>query len=114
MIMRAIFANAVHTATPADLPALQNELTNGIGFDYAFEVVGRPETIRGAWEATRRGGTTCVVGAGSLMAQVPFNAFELFYFEKRLQGCWYGSADVRTDFHKLLRLWRQGKLDLEA
>jgi len=105
---------ATHAATPQALPALQNELTNGLGFDYAFEVVGRPETIRGAWEATRRGGTTVVVGAGSLTAQVPFNAFELFYFEKKLLGCWYGSADVRTDFDMLLRLWRQGKLDLEG
>jgi S-(hydroxymethyl)glutathione dehydrogenase/alcohol dehydrogenase len=105
---------ATHAATMADLPALQNELTGGIGFDYAFEVVGRPETIRGAWEATRRGGTTVVVGAGSMMAQVPFNAFELFYFEKKLLGCWYGSADVRTDFDTLLRLWRQGKIDLEG
>src|SRR5438105_7710473 len=54
---------ATHAATPAQLPALQNELTEGWGFDYAFEVVGRPETIRGAWEATRRGGTTVVAGA---------------------------------------------------
>jgi S-(hydroxymethyl)glutathione dehydrogenase / alcohol dehydrogenase len=104
---------ATHAATPAQLPGLQMELTGLVGFDYAFEVVGRPETIRGAWEATRRGGTTVIVGAGSLMAQVPFNAFELFYFERKLLGCWYGSADVRTDFDMLLRLWRQGKLDLE-
>jgi S-(hydroxymethyl)glutathione dehydrogenase / alcohol dehydrogenase len=105
---------ATHAATPAQLLPLQTELTGPVGFDYAFEVVGRPETIRGAWEATRRGGTTVIVGAGSMMAQVPFNAFELFYFERRMLGCWYGSADVRTDFDMLLRLWRQGKLDLEG
>src|SRR5207248_2096131 len=57
---------------------------------------------------------TAHVEPGSLTAQVPFNAFELFYFEKKLLGCWYGSADVRTDFDMLLRLWRQGKLDLEG
>lgn len=33
------------------------------GFDYSFEVVGRSQTIRLAWNATRRGGTTVVVGA---------------------------------------------------
>ena len=104
---------ATHSARPEQLAGVQAEVTGGIGFDYAFEVLGRPETIRSAWEATRRGGTTVVVGAGSMMAQVPFNAFELFYFEKKLLGCWYGSADVRTDFDILLRLWRQGKLDLE-
>jgi S-(hydroxymethyl)glutathione dehydrogenase / alcohol dehydrogenase len=105
---------ATHATTPDGLPALVTEHTGGLGFDYAFEVVGRPETIRNAWEATRRGGTTVVVGAGRMDAMVPFSAFELFYFERKLLGCWYGSADVRTDFHRLLRLWRHGKLELEG
>jgi S-(hydroxymethyl)glutathione dehydrogenase/alcohol dehydrogenase len=89
-------------------------ITGGDGFDYAFEVIGRPETIRAAYDATRRGGTTVVVGAGGMDQVVSFNAFELFYGEKRIQGCFYGSADVRTDFHTLLRLWRTGRLDLEG
>jgi S-(hydroxymethyl)glutathione dehydrogenase/alcohol dehydrogenase len=45
---------------------------------------------------------------------VEFNAFELFYAEKTLRGTIYGSADVRTDFHRLIRLWRAGRLDLEG
>ena len=105
---------ATHAVTPDQLLATSEELTGGIGFDYAFEVIGRPETIRSAWDATRRGGTTTVVGAGRLDAMVTFSAFELFYAEKKLLGCVYGSADVRVDFHRLLRLWRQGKLDLEG
>src|SRR6476646_6167542 len=32
------------------------------GVDFAFEVVGRPETIRLAWDAIRSGGTAVVVG----------------------------------------------------
>ena len=47
-------------------------------------------------------------------AMVPFSAFELFFMEKKLLGCWYGSADVRTDFNTLLKFWRHGKLDLEG
>lgn len=105
---------ATHGVSPDDLAGLQQELTGGIGFDYAFEVVGRSQTIRAAWDATRRGGTAVVVGAGSLTDMVSFSAFELFYPEKRFLGCWYGSADVRRDFHRLLRLWQQGKLDLEG
>jgi len=103
---------ATHAVTPEKLNAVSMELTAGAGFDYVFEVIGRPETIRSAWDATRRGGTTVVVGAGRLDAQVSFSAFELFYSEKALLGCVYGSADVRVDFHRLLRLWRQGRLDL--
>ncbi|MGZ4208641.1 MAG: zinc-binding dehydrogenase, partial [Actinomycetota bacterium] len=105
---------ATHACAPEELDGLKNELTAGLGFDYAFEVVGLPVTIRGAYDATRRGGMTVVVGAGRMDAMVEFNAYELFFLEKTIQGSYYGSADVRTDFHRLLRLWRQGKLDLEG
>jgi S-(hydroxymethyl)glutathione dehydrogenase/alcohol dehydrogenase len=105
---------ATHGVTAQQLPGVSQEITDGEGFDYAFEVVGRPETIRQAWDNTRRGGTTVVVGAGRMDALVTFSAFELFYPEKKLLGCWYGSADVRTDFHRLLNFWRHGKLDLEG
>lgn len=84
----------------------------GDGFDYAFDVVGTPATIRLAWEATRRGGTTVVVGAGRMDAEVVFSPFELFYMERELKGCVYGSADVRRDFHRFLGLWRTGRLEL--
>jgi S-(hydroxymethyl)glutathione dehydrogenase/alcohol dehydrogenase len=105
---------ATHAAAPDALGKVIAEVTGGLGFDYAFEVVGIPPTIRAAYDATRRGGTTVIVGAGSYDAKVEFNAFELFYSAKTIKGCWYGSADVRTDFDRLLRLWRQGRLDLEA
>jgi S-(hydroxymethyl)glutathione dehydrogenase/alcohol dehydrogenase len=86
--------------------------TSGAGFDYVFEVVGRSATIRAAWDATRRGGTTVIVGAGSRTDMVSFSAGELFNSEKKLLGSLYGSADVRTDFGRLLRLWKAGRLDL--
>lgn len=104
---------ATHAVAPGGLAAVNMEVTEGRGFDYAFEVVGRPETIRNAWDATRRGGMTVVVGAGRMDAMVPFSAFELFYQERILKGCWYGSANVRLDFPKLLGFWRQGLLNLE-
>ena len=31
-----------------------------------------------------------------------------------LLGPLYGSADVRVDFNRLIRLWRAGRLDLEG
>ena len=34
--------------------------------------------------------------------------------EKTLVGSYYGGTDVRSDFHKLLRLYKQGQLDLEG
>ncbi len=105
---------ATHACTPDDLVELRTEITGGEGFDYAFEAIGLPVTMRAAYDATRRGGTTVIVGVGRAEQEVTFNAFELFFDEKRMTGSYYGSADVRTDFHRMIRLWRAGRLDLEA
>jgi S-(hydroxymethyl)glutathione dehydrogenase/alcohol dehydrogenase len=105
---------ATHTATPETLAGVSAEITQGFGFDYGFEAIGSPVTIRSAWDNTRRGGTTVIVGVGRMEDSVPFNAYEFWFMERNLKGSCYGSADVRTDFHRLLRLWRTGKLDLEG
>jgi S-(hydroxymethyl)glutathione dehydrogenase/alcohol dehydrogenase len=105
---------ATHAVTPAQLPETMGLLTAGSGFDYAFEVVGRSDTIRTAYDNTRRGGTTVVVGVGKADDMVSFSAFELFYGEKNLRGTYYGTANIRRDFPRMLKLWRAGKLDLEG
>jgi S-(hydroxymethyl)glutathione dehydrogenase/alcohol dehydrogenase len=110
----ALRFGATHDAHPDGLDDAIGELTGGLGFDNAFEVVGRPATIRLAWDATKRGGTTTIVGAGRMDDQLSFTPFELFYFERHLLGCVYGSADPRVDFPRLLQLWRAGRLDLEG
>ncbi len=105
---------ATHVCTPDALDQLKTEITGGEGFDYALECVGNAVTIRSAFDAARRGGTAVVVGVGRLTDEVKFNAFEFFFTDKNLRGSMYGSANVRTFMPKLLRLWRQGKLDLES
>lgn len=105
---------ATHATTPEGLAELSAQLTGGDGFDLAVECVGRPDTIRAAYDATRRGGTTVVVGIGSVSEPVPLNAFEVAFMERRIVGSLYGSADVRRDFPRMLRLWRAGVLDLEG
>lgn len=99
---------------PNDLAAVQNEVTQGEGFDYAFECIGIAPTFRAAWDATRRGGTTVIVGAGRSDAKLELDGFEMFFSEKRLLGSYYGGANVRTDFHRIIRLWRAGRVDLEG
>lgn len=105
---------ATHTSTPDGLAELRHELTADQGFDYAFEVVGKPATIRMAWDSARRGGTAVIVGAGRADEMVEFSAQELFLHEKKLLGSFYGSADVRTEYTRLIELWRAGLLDLES
>ena len=105
---------ATHAVKPDDLAALSAELTGGAGFDYAFEAIGSPVTMRAAYDAIRRGGMAVIVGVGRAEQTFELSAFEMFYSEKTLVGSYYGSTDVRSDFARIIRLWRAGKLDLEA
>ncbi|GAA1779922.1 Zn-dependent alcohol dehydrogenase [Pseudarthrobacter sulfonivorans] len=105
---------ATHVATPDELDDIKNELTFGRGFDYAFEAVGRPEAIRAAWDATRKGGSVVLSGIGGHGARVPFNAHELTMDAKRLIGSVGGMVDAGRDFPQYLELWKLGKLDLEG
>jgi S-(hydroxymethyl)glutathione dehydrogenase/alcohol dehydrogenase len=87
-------------------------LTGGRGADYSFEVIGLPETILQAYATARRGGTVTIVGAARMDSMVTFSAFQLFYEEKKLLGCIYGSAQVRRDFPRFIALTETGRLDL--
>ncbi|EKX60080.1 Zn-dependent alcohol dehydrogenase [Streptomyces ipomoeae] len=89
-------------------------LTGKQGVDVAVECVGRAVTIRTAWEATRRGGRTTVVGIGGKDQQVTFNALELFHWGRTLSGCVYGNSDPARDLPVLADHIRAGRLDLGA
>jgi S-(hydroxymethyl)glutathione dehydrogenase/alcohol dehydrogenase len=105
---------ATHATTPEGLQELNAQLTGSEGFDYSFDVVGIPATIRSAFDIARRGGTVVVVGAGRGDAMVQFSAQELFLHEKRILGSFYGSANIRRDYHRMLGLWKAGRLDIEG
>jgi S-(hydroxymethyl)glutathione dehydrogenase/alcohol dehydrogenase len=107
-------ATHVVDASSQDPVAAVRGLTAGRGADYAFEAIGRKATIEQAYSATRRGGTCVVIGIGSREESVSLNVFFLPILEKRLLGCWYGSADVHRDFPRLLGYWREGRLKLDA
>ncbi|WP_329125773.1 Zn-dependent alcohol dehydrogenase [Streptomyces sp. NBC_01353] len=90
------------------------KLTGGQGADVAVECVGRATTIRTAWDSTRRGGRTTVVGIGGKDQQVTFNALELFHWGRTLSGCVYGNSDPAVDLPVLAEHIRAGRLDLSA
>ncbi|NJP72613.1 Zn-dependent alcohol dehydrogenase [Streptomyces sp. C1-2] len=87
-------------------------LTDRQGVDVAVECVGRAVTIRTAWESSRRGGRTVVVGIGGKEEQVTFNALELFHWGRTLSGCVYGNCDPARDLPVLADHVRAGRLDL--
>ena len=89
------------------------EMTNGIGVDYAFEVIGLPSTIEQCIKAARRGGAAVLVGVGRASERFSVNSLILPLTGKSILGCMYGGANFKVDFPMYLDLYRQGKLDLD-
>ena len=111
-LARALRHGATHTvdARGADAAAVVRELSDG-GVDHAFEVVGRPETIRLAWDAIRPGGSAVVVGLVPRGVEVSVPGIE-FLSDKSLRGTYYGSGDAARELPDLARLAVDGELDL--
>jgi S-(hydroxymethyl)glutathione dehydrogenase/alcohol dehydrogenase len=89
-------------------------LTGGRGVDYAFEVIGLPETTLQAYNMIRKGGTAVMVGMTRAEAELTISTFDLFFNEKTLKGCKYGSGQVRRDFQRFADLIETGRLDTSS
>ncbi|NGO73136.1 Zn-dependent alcohol dehydrogenase [Streptomyces boncukensis] len=110
----ALRFGATEAVAPDGLAEARQRLTADEGFDYVFEVVGRSATARTAYEATRRGGTLCIVGAGAVDDHLQLSMFELFFDEKRILPSLYGGGDVLRAYERAIALWRAGRIDLEG
>jgi S-(hydroxymethyl)glutathione dehydrogenase/alcohol dehydrogenase len=103
-------ATHVVDGTGDDPAGSVRELTGG-GVDHAFEVVGRPETIRLAWQALRPGGTAVVVGLAPVGVEAQVPAID-FLSEKSLRGSFYGSGNPAAEIADLAALAVEGRIDL--
>ncbi|GAA2714418.1 MULTISPECIES: Zn-dependent alcohol dehydrogenase [Streptomyces] len=110
----ALRLGATEAVAPEGLRDAAARITGGEGFDYVFEVVGKAATARTAYDATRRGGTLCVVGAGAMDDHFSLNMFELFFDEKKILPSLYGGGDVLRSYERAIALWRAGRVDLEG
>lgn len=107
---------ATHTVNSRerDLVEAVRELTGGRGVDYAFEAIGLPFTIEACYEAVRRGGTAVVVGQVADGVKISIDPFVMSDQEKRLIGSNYGSSRQSIDFPKIIDLYMEGLVDLDA
>ncbi|MGW0466161.1 zinc-binding dehydrogenase [Streptomyces sp. NPDC003027] len=112
-LARAAGATAYVVASATTAKEIR-KLTGGHGADVAVECVGRATTIRTAWDSTRRGGRTTIVGIGGKDQQVSFHALELFHWGRTLSGCVYGNSDPAKDLPVLAAHIRSGRLDLST
>jgi S-(hydroxymethyl)glutathione dehydrogenase / alcohol dehydrogenase len=101
-------------AGAVDLASAVRDLTGGAGADHAIEAVGKPATIRAAYDATRRGGIVTLVGAAGIEESVTFPALSLMADGKTIRGSVYGASDPARDIPLLAGLVLRGQLDLEA
>jgi S-(hydroxymethyl)glutathione dehydrogenase / alcohol dehydrogenase len=105
---------ATHVITPEQVPDAIAELTDGRGFDYSFENVGRPETLRSAWDAARRGGTVVVTGLGGTKGEMVFDLNELSVLGKHLIGNMAGGLMSPRDYPRYAEMYLRGQLDLDS
>lgn len=88
------------------------EITGG-GADYAFEAIGRPQTIRILPELVVQGGKAVLVGLTATGAEVPFEPAKLVDQGKSIIGCNYGNSVPSIDFRRMTSLYLRGKLPLD-
>lgn len=114
----ALDLGATHVLDPTsdDVVAATIETSEGaIGVDFAFDAVGSSSLICAGIDATRKGGTTVMVGVPPLDDPLtyPLPAI-LAVGEKKLIGSLLGSCNSLRDIPKIVSLSRSGHLDLNA
>jgi Zn-dependent alcohol dehydrogenase len=104
-------ATDVVDSSSEDVVRAVRDLAGGV--DYAFEVIGRSETVVQALRAVRMGGTAVAVGVAPSGTTANVNIYDLVLQEKTLKGSLYGSARPEADFPRLFDLYRRGRLPLD-
>ena len=107
---------ATHVLNPAtdDIVSAVQDLTAGIGVDYAFDAVGLPTLVETGIGACRPGGLTVAVGVPKVTDTFAVGSLGFVLGEKKLTGCFLGTSNPHREFNRLLELWRGGRLDLES
>lgn len=95
-----------------DVVEMVRELTGG-GVHYSFEAIGLKPTVEQAFRMLRQGGTCTVVGVAPIGTSFDIGAMDLL-MERKLQGSFMGSNHFPVDMPRLVDLYMQGRLKLDA
>jgi NDMA-dependent alcohol dehydrogenase len=91
-------------------------VTNGVGADSAIITVGVVDTqvVEEAFNATRKIGTTVVVGLGNIAENtVQINGDILTLFQKTIKGSLFGNSNPMFDIKNILSLYKDGLYKLD-
>ena len=114
----ALRLGATHKINPSRDDVIEGvrEITKGEMADYAFEAIGKVETIKLAFNTTRNGGLTVIVGVvppGTPGSELTMEADVFRGTQRMLTGSSFGSTHSRTDMPKFVDLYMDGKLKLD-
>lgn len=84
------------------------------GLDYVFDAIGRIETTEQALAALGQGGAAVIVGLPPTGKTARFDPLALAEANQRILGSNYGSVDPQRDIPRLIDLFMEGELDLDA
>ena len=106
---------ATHTVNARDEDPVKRikELTGGNGVNYAFEAVGRAETIKQALFCRDLAGTCVVIGVPGPGPTLDLPLQDFFDLGGSLRVSWYGDCLPTRDFPLLAQWYRQGQLNLD-
>ena len=99
-------------ASREDPVARIRELTDGMGADYSFEVIGSPDTIQRAFNSVHPGGTAVVIGVSPAGAKVALET-SMISPERTLMGASFGGARQMADLPMLVDMYMDGKLEVD-
>jgi S-(hydroxymethyl)mycothiol dehydrogenase len=89
------------------------ELVPG-GVDFAFDVVGIPETVGQALSSCGMNGTAVLVGVPTPGTRISYPMSKFFFMRQRLVATWYGESLPSRDIPLYAEWYRDGLLDLDA
>ena len=87
-------------------------ITGGLGVHYAFEALGRVDTIEQTWQMIRPAGRAIIVGMPDQKSKIKLGMMGIFG-EKRIKGSGYGSSDPKRDVPKFVDWYLSGELKLD-
>ncbi len=97
---------------PASTADALRTVTGG-GPDFAFEAIGRPDTVELAIDAVRPGGSAVLVGMTAQGRRASFDVYRFVDGGRRILGSNYGSAVAAVDFPRYAALHVEGRLPIE-
>lgn len=89
-------------------------VTNGIGVDHAFEVIGFPATTSQAIKMARVGGQVLLIGLHRPGAETAISLLDDVITPQRvIKGVFMGSTNMKRDIPMYAELYLQGRLNLD-